>query len=109
MKEEDKEVISTDKEVSKESEPSTKEQLKEGVSKVVTDKVEDTTKELEELRKFKSEVEAQRKLEKEKSKEVAVSKSFFGGDEKAFREKTKSNTEKAWEELFEEGVPRRSE
>lgn len=80
---------------------------KETVTKEEPKKEEVDTKELEELRKFKAEVVAERKLEATKPKEVVVSDTFFGKKVNFTEQGTKSNTEKAWEELFEEEVTRR--
>jgi hypothetical protein len=59
------------------------------------DKKQDNTKELEELRKFKSEVEAKQKAEQEKPKEVRVSDTFFSTKEtvKPFKPETNMSSE----------------
>jgi len=59
-------------------------------------------KELEELRQFKAKVEG------DKKKEVKVSDTFFSRNEKIVTQ-PKSNMEKEWEDLFKQGIPRRSE
>lgn len=63
------------------------------------------SKELEELRKFKQEVEAQRKAAAAKPKEVIVSDSFFSNKENIATRETKSNYEKMWEEATGNGAP----
>lgn len=88
------------------STPTKEVEAKESTQTKVDDSV---SKELEELRKFKAEVEAQRKLEATKPKEVKVSETFFGKKENIAKQPYKSNIEKEWEKLFEQGVPRRYE
>jgi len=94
MKEKEKVEESTKEEV-------VKEEVKvENTSKVESANLDSTNKELEELRKFKQDVEAQRKVETEKPKEVNVSASFFSKNEKVSASPQNSNLEKEWEKLF---------
>ena len=85
---------------------------KEEKQEVVTQQVkkkEDYTKELEELRKFKQEVEAKQKAEKEKPNTVNVSGTFFSKKEEVTPTATKSNSEKIWEEWLDKGILRRND
>jgi hypothetical protein len=76
----------------------------------VTSKEADAVnKELEELRKFKAEVEAKQKAEQEKPDNVDVSGKFFSKNEEVVPEKDKSNSEKVWEEWLDKGIPRRND
>ena len=119
MKEDKKEVIEESQNESTKNvtsstssvEDTTKKDTKDIVSKEDTIKeTKEHLKELEELRKFKKEVIAKQKEEAQKAKEVKVSDTFLSKNEPGVTNMpNKSNIEKKWEELFEEGIPKRYE
>lgn len=83
-----------------------------------TSTVDPKDAELEELRAFKSQVEAERKAtveleaQKKRAEEketVSVSNTFFSKNEEVAQQKQKSNTEKFWEKQMGIGVPKRYE
>lgn len=87
-----------------------KKDIKETKQEVVTSKQEEPkvdpiTKELEELRKFKSEVEAREKAKEEKPEEVKVSDTFFSTKENVVKQEQSEKYGSKWKEFLDIGVP----
>lgn len=90
-----------------ESSSKSKQEVKEESTEAIKE-VDNITKELEELRKFKVEVEAKQRAEQEKQEEVKVSDTFFSKTENVVKEPVKE-LDRVWKDLMEEGVPHKED